>query len=332
MERQSGKAQRLTIEYGANGIPIDFLVSVIESIKLNLKRGVKVFLLGGAVSKAGTNAAFDKLEVDSEYSKVEVKKEKNGSELKEVIIVRCILLMDGSIVYTVTFVHGLIMPDYRYHVLCGLEIASSLVGKKMNPKVHPKILDDRHVFGPSIKDNTGKKKDVEAESTLEACFEDVKANGIEVAEDWKQHLDTTHDKAGILEELHRRFDGKIIAKSLAVHPLLEMGVGKASAQLMGAGSGVKTPAVNPVLLMGVRKASAQLMGAGNEIGDEYVAECDLSETITCSKVLTSEWAHLFSALGVFPKDSLLDQSNASPVTASKELNTSPCPSCKEVGL
>jgi len=85
-------------------------------------------------------------------------------------------------------------------------------------------------------------------------------------------------------------------------------------------------------LMGVRKASAQLMGAGNEIGDEYVAECDLSETITCSKVLTSEWAHLFSALGVFPKDSLLDQSNASPVTASKELNTSPCPSCKEVGL
>jgi vitamin-K-epoxide reductase (warfarin-sensitive) len=48
----------------------------------------------------------------------------------------------------------------------------------------------------------------------------------------------------------------------------------------------------------------------NEIGDEYVAECDLSETISCSKVLTSEWAHLFSALGMFPKDSLLDQSNA----------------------
>ena len=58
----------------------------------------------------------------------------------------------------------------------------------------------------------------------------------------------------------------------------------------------------------------------NEIGDEYVAECDLSETISCSKVLTSEWAHLFSALGVFPKDSLLDQSNASPVTASSKVN------------
>jgi hypothetical protein len=70
--------------------------------------------------------------------------------------------MGGSIVFTVAFVHGLIMPDYRYQVLCGLEIASTLIGKNMNAKVRPKILHDHHVFGPSIKDKTGKKKDVEA--------------------------------------------------------------------------------------------------------------------------------------------------------------------------
>ena len=114
--------------------------------------------------------------------------------------------MDGNIVFTVEFVHGLIMPDYRYQVLCALQIASTLIQKKMNPKVIEEILNNRNVFGPSIKDKTGEKKDVEANSTWEACFEDVDATCIEVAENWKQHLHTTNDQAGIQKELRRRFN------------------------------------------------------------------------------------------------------------------------------
>ena len=76
MERQSGKAPRLTIESTSNDIPINFLVSVIETIKLNVKRGVKVFLLGGAASKTGTKAAFDKLQVKSSHSVVKLNPQK----------------------------------------------------------------------------------------------------------------------------------------------------------------------------------------------------------------------------------------------------------------
>ena len=73
----------------------------------------------------------------------------------------------------------------------------------MNPKVIEEILNNRNVFGPSIKDKTGEKKDVEANSTWEACYEDVEANGTEVLEDWEQHFHP-NDLADNKKELRRR--------------------------------------------------------------------------------------------------------------------------------
>lgn len=42
----------------------------------------------------------------------------------------------------------------------------------------------------------------------------------------------------------------------------------------------------------------------------YVALCDLSEKMSCSKVFLSEYGKIFSSLGIIPKDSILDQPNA----------------------
>ena len=71
-------------------------------------------MLGGAASKAGARAAFEELKVRSSHSIVQLNPLKNGSGRKKEIVVRRIHLMDGNIVSTVEFVHGLIMPDYRY--------------------------------------------------------------------------------------------------------------------------------------------------------------------------------------------------------------------------
>ncbi len=43
---------------------------------------------------------------------------------------------------------------------------------------------------------------------------------------------------------------------------------------------------------------------------DYEALCDVSATMSCSKVLNSEYGKIFSHLGLFPKDSLFDQPNA----------------------
>lgn len=48
----------------------------------------------------------------------------------------------------------------------------------------------------------------------------------------------------------------------------------------------------------------------NSIDTDYVASCDLSATMSCSKVLNSEYGHLFSHIGLFSEGSVLDQSNA----------------------
>jgi vitamin-K-epoxide reductase (warfarin-sensitive) len=42
----------------------------------------------------------------------------------------------------------------------------------------------------------------------------------------------------------------------------------------------------------------------------YRAMCDISEEVSCSKVLSSDYSKLFSYLGIVPKHSILDQSNA----------------------
>jgi vitamin-K-epoxide reductase (warfarin-sensitive) len=47
-----------------------------------------------------------------------------------------------------------------------------------------------------------------------------------------------------------------------------------------------------------------------ELDTDYTALCDISETVSCSKVFTSEQGKIWSYLGVIPKDSLLDQPNA----------------------
>jgi vitamin-K-epoxide reductase (warfarin-sensitive) len=47
------------------------------------------------------------------------------------------------------------------------------------------------------------------------------------------------------------------------------------------------------------------------MGDDlYIASCDISATISCSKVLTSEYAHIWSQLGLIAKDSMFDFENA----------------------
>ena len=47
-----------------------------------------------------------------------------------------------------------------------------------------------------------------------------------------------------------------------------------------------------------------------ELDHDYTALCDISETVSCSKVFTSEQGKIWSYLGIIPKDSLLDQPNA----------------------
>ena len=47
-----------------------------------------------------------------------------------------------------------------------------------------------------------------------------------------------------------------------------------------------------------------------EDDNPYVALCDISEKMSCSKVFLSEYGKIFSSLGVIPKDSVFDQPNA----------------------
>jgi vitamin-K-epoxide reductase (warfarin-sensitive) len=46
------------------------------------------------------------------------------------------------------------------------------------------------------------------------------------------------------------------------------------------------------------------------IEDDYEALCDISETVSCSKVFTSEYGKIFSYIGIIPKDSIVDLPNA----------------------
>ena len=48
----------------------------------------------------------------------------------------------------------------------------------------------------------------------------------------------------------------------------------------------------------------------NSKDENYNVLCDLGEGVSCSNVLTSDYAHLFSKLGVVPKGTMFDQSNA----------------------
>jgi vitamin-K-epoxide reductase (warfarin-sensitive) len=48
----------------------------------------------------------------------------------------------------------------------------------------------------------------------------------------------------------------------------------------------------------------------HEEDPDYVAVCDLTETVSCSKVMSSEYGHMLSLLGIVPRGSSLDRSNA----------------------
>ena len=43
---------------------------------------------------------------------------------------------------------------------------------------------------------------------------------------------------------------------------------------------------------------------------DFVASCDLSEYVSCSEVLSSDWSKLFSKIGLIEKDSILDAPNS----------------------
>mmetsp|Transcript_10695 Transcript_10695/g.19863 ORF Transcript_10695/g.19863 Transcript_10695/m.19863 type:complete len:139 (+) Transcript_10695:324-740(+) len=49
-----------------------------------------------------------------------------------------------------------------------------------------------------------------------------------------------------------------------------------------------------------------------KIGEDsdYIAMCDMSEKVSCSAVISSEYSKLFSHMGLVPKDSMLDVPNA----------------------
>ena len=44
--------------------------------------------------------------------------------------------------------------------------------------------------------------------------------------------------------------------------------------------------------------------------DDYSASCDISETISCSSALKSEYARIFQVLGIVNKESILNLPNA----------------------
>lgn len=47
-----------------------------------------------------------------------------------------------------------------------------------------------------------------------------------------------------------------------------------------------------------------------EEDNEYVAACDISHRVSCSRVFLSEYGRIFSFLGIVPKQSFLDLPNA----------------------
>ena len=44
--------------------------------------------------------------------------------------------------------------------------------------------------------------------------------------------------------------------------------------------------------------------------NDFIASCDISEYVSCTAVLTSEYSKLFSKLGILEKDSFLDLPNS----------------------
>uniref|UniRef100_A0A7S1TWY3 vitamin-K-epoxide reductase (warfarin-sensitive) n=1 Tax=Phaeomonas parva TaxID=124430 RepID=A0A7S1TWY3_9STRA len=52
-----------------------------------------------------------------------------------------------------------------------------------------------------------------------------------------------------------------------------------------------------------------------EADEGYEALCDFNEHMSCSKVFTSDYGKFFSAIGIIPKDSILDLPNAAYGTA-----------------
>ena len=79
----------------------------------------------------------------------------------------------------------------------------------------------------------------------------------------------------------------------------------------------KTPSAktsNLIFLLGLIGLSISIYAVyietASTLDNEYHASCDINEVISCSKALLSQQAHIFSYLGIIPKDSLLDFPNA----------------------
>jgi len=79
----------------------------------------------------------------------------------------------------------------------------------------------------------------------------------------------------------------------------------------------KTPSAktsNNIFLLGLVGLSISIYAVyietASTLDNEYHASCDINEVISCSKALLSQQAHIFSYLGIIPKDSLLDFPNA----------------------
>ena len=69
--------------------------------------------------------------------------------------------------------------------------------------------------------------------------------------------------------------------------------------------------VSCILLAGIFiSAYAMYIERQADITENYEAMCDISEQVSCTKVLSSEYSKIWSALGLIPKDSFLDRSNA----------------------
>jgi len=71
---------------------------------------------------------------------------------------------------------------------------------------------------------------------------------------------------------------------------------------------------NLIFLLGLVGLSISIYAVyietASSLDNEYHASCDINEVISCSKALLSQQAHIFSYLGIIPKDSLLDYPNA----------------------
>lgn len=103
-----------------------------------------------------------------------------------------------------------------------------------------------------------------------------------------------------------------MGKALALAPLLKTALAKSAAIPLTFSSAMTNMSKMSVFsTIGLALSLyAVYVEMKKQADSSFEAVCDISETMSCSKVFLSEQGKIWSYLGIIPKDSILDQPNA----------------------